>query len=150
MVDRLTKRSLRWARAAGSRLSESAGIADWRTHYAWESANITTRVFTFGTTPWEDPETWAASSPITHIQGGRTPTLIQHVVGDPVVSILSAYELYQALTDLGVATELVEFPGSGHYPRSPKHQLALVWQNWEWFARYLWGEQADRDEVVGG
>lgn len=142
-----------WLSATSDRfgaISVGAGIADWRTHYAWESANITTRVFTFGTTPWEDPETWAASSPITHILGGRTPTLIQHVVGDPVVSILSAYELYQALTDLGVATELVEFPGSGHYPRSPKHQLALVWQNWEWFARYLWGEQADRDEVVGG
>ncbi len=142
-----------WLTATSDRfgaISVGAGISDWRTHYAWESANITTRVFTFGTTPWEDPETWAASSPITHIQGGRTPTLIQHVVGDPVVSILSAYELYQALTDLGVATELVQFPGSGHYPSNPKHQLALLWQNWEWFALHLWGEQAERDEVVGG
>jgi dipeptidyl aminopeptidase/acylaminoacyl peptidase len=76
--------------------------------------------------------------------------LIQHIVGDPVVSILSAYELYQALTDLGVETELVQFPGSGHYPSNPKHQLALLWQNWEWFALHLWGEQAERDEVVGG
>jgi dipeptidyl aminopeptidase/acylaminoacyl peptidase len=141
-----------WLTATSDRfraISVGAGISDWRTHYAWEAANITTRVFTFGTTPWEDPETWAASSPITHIAGARTPTLIQHIVGDPVVSILSAYELYQALVDLGVETELVQFPGAGHYPGNPKSQLALVWQNWEWFARHLWGRQETRDEVVG-
>lgn len=141
-----------WLTATSDRfraISVGAGISDWRTHYAWEAANITTRVFTFGTTPWEDPETWAASSPITHIEGARTPTLIQHIVGDPVVSILSAYELYQALVDLGVETEFVEFPGSAHYPGNPKSQLALAWQNWEWFARHLWGERGQRDEVVG-
>ncbi len=129
-----------WLTATSDRfsaISVGAGISDWRTHYVWEAANITTRVFTFGTTPWEDPDTWAASSPITHIEGARTPTLIQHLVGDPVVSILNAYELYQALTDLGVETELVQFPGSAHYPGNPKSQLALAWQNWEWFARHL-------------
>jgi len=142
-----------WLTATSDRfraISVGAGISDWRTHYAWEAANITTRVFTFGTTPWEDPETWAASSPITHIRGARTPTLIQHLVGDPVVSIISAYELYQALTDLGVETELVQYPHAAHYPRNPKSQLALAWQNWEWFARHLWGKAADRQEVVEG
>lgn len=142
-----------WLTATSDRfraISVGAGISDWRTHYAWEAANITTRVFTFGTTPWEDPETWAASSPITHIRGARTPTLIQHLVGDPVVSIISAYELYQALTDLGVETELVQYPHAAHYPRNPKSQLALAWQNWEWFARHLWGEVADRQAAVEG
>ena len=142
-----------WLTATSDRfraISVGAGISDWRTHYAWEAANITTRVFTFGTTPWEDPDTWAASSPITHIRGAHTPTLIQHLVGDPVVPILNAYELYQALTDLGVETELVQYPHSAHYPRNPKSQLALAWQNWAWFARHLEGEDADRDLVVDG
>ena len=141
-----------WLTATSDRfaaVSVGAGISDWRTHYAWESANITTRVFSFGTTPWEDPETWAAASPITHIEGARTPTLIQHVVGDPVVSVLSAYELYQALLDLGVETEFVQFPGSGHFPWGPKSQLAIHWQNWEWFARHLGSAEPDREAVVG-
>ena len=142
-----------WLTATSDRfraISVGAGISDWRTHYAWEAANITTRVFTFGTTPWEDPDTWAASSPITHIRGAHTPTLIQHLVGDPVVSILNAYELYQALTDLGVETELVQYPHAAHYPRNPKSQLALAWQNWAWFARHFGDGEPDRDVVVEG
>ena len=121
-------------------ISVGAGISDWPTHYAWEPANITTKIFSFGVSPHEDPEAWAAGSPMTHIAGASTPTLIQHVDGDPIVTVLNAYELYQALKDLGVEAKFVEYSGRGHGPSGLKARRGVLWHNLEWFASHIWGE----------
>ena len=121
-------------------ISVGAGISDWPTHYAWEPANITTKVFSFGVSPHEDPEAWDEASPMTHIAGATTPTLIQHVDGDPIVTVLSAYELYQALLDLGVESRFVEYSGRGHGPSGLKQRLGVVWHNLEWFGRHVWND----------
>jgi dipeptidyl aminopeptidase/acylaminoacyl peptidase len=121
-------------------ISVGAGITDWPTHYAWEPANITTKIFSFGVAPYEDPEAWSEASPMTHIAGASTPTLIQHVDGDPIVTVLNAYELYQALLDLGVEARFVEYSGRGHGPSGLKARLGVLWHNLEWFGRQLWNE----------
>lgn len=123
--------------------SVGAGISDWRIHYAWEPNHLTTRFYSFGATPWEDPDAYAAASPLTHVGRASTPTLIQHVEGDPTVPVLGAKALYRGLSEHGVETRLVVFPGRGHGVRSPRQQLGGLWQNWQWFLRHLWREEVE-------
>jgi len=78
---------------------------------------------------------------MTHINDAQTPTLIQHGEFDRRVPIPNAYELYQGLQDVGVETKLIVYKGFGHGISKPKEQLAATWHNWQWFGRYVWGEE---------
>jgi len=91
-------------------------------------------------TPWDDPAIYAKTSPITFIKQARTPTLIQHGEFDRRVPIPNGYELYQGLQDVGVPARMVVYKGFGHGISKPKEQLAAMWHNWQWFAKYVWGE----------
>ena len=92
-------------------------------------------------TPWDDPEIYAKTSPMTYINEARTPTLIQHGEFDARVPTPNAYELYQGLQDVGVETELIIYKGFGHGITKPRERLAAMLHNWEWFARHIWGEE---------
>jgi dipeptidyl aminopeptidase/acylaminoacyl peptidase len=120
-------------------ISVGAGISDWMTYYVSTDIHPFTRQY-LQATPWDDPAIYAKTSPITYIKQARTPTLIQHGELDRRVPIANAYELYQGLQDVGVPTRLVVYKGFGHGITKPKEQLAATWHNWQWFAKYLWGE----------
>ena len=94
-------------------------------------------------TPWDDPEIYAKTSPMTYIRQASTPTLIQHGEFDARVPTPNAYELYQGLQDVGVDTQLIIYKGFGHGITKPRERLAAMLHNWEWFARHLWGEMAE-------
>jgi dipeptidyl aminopeptidase/acylaminoacyl peptidase len=129
---------------AFSAISVGAGISDWATHYAWEAVSWTTRFYSFdGTRPEDDPARWTQASPMTHIAGAATPTLIQHVDGDPIVSVLNAYELQHALEDMGVPNRFVIYPGSGHGIGGLRQRLGGLWHNWQWFLKYVWEEEVE-------
>ena len=91
-------------------------------------------------TPWEDPEIYAKTSPITYIKGAKAPTLIQHGATDQRVPLPNAYELYQGLQDVRVCrTKLIVykgFEGVGHGPSKPKSSRAVMQHNLEWFDEY--------------
>ena len=77
-------------------ISVGAGISDWMTYYV--STDITP--FTpqyLKATPWDDPEIYAKTSPMTYIKGAKTPTLIQHGATDQRVPPPNAFELYRGL-----------------------------------------------------
>lgn len=93
-----------------------AGIVDWQLHYTHEAGKHTTRDFSFGATPWVEPELYRKSSPITFIKNAKAPTLIIHGAKDPICTIASAYTLNQALLDLNVESELIVYPNMGHGP----------------------------------
>ena len=57
----------------------------------------------------------------------------------------NAYELFQGLRDVGVETRLIIYKGFGHGIGKPKERLAAVWHNWQWFARYIWGEEVEME-----
>jgi dipeptidyl aminopeptidase/acylaminoacyl peptidase len=78
---------------------------------------------------------------MTYITQARTPTLIQHGEFDRRVPIPNAYQLYQGLQDLGVPSRLVVYKGFGHGINKPKERLAATWHNWQWFAKWIWGEE---------
>jgi dipeptidyl aminopeptidase/acylaminoacyl peptidase len=123
-------------------ISVGAGISNWMTYYVNTDIHPFTRHYLKGT-PWSDPEVYAKTSPMPHINKASTPTLIQHGEFDRRVPTPNAYELYQGLQDVGVDTELVIYKGFGHGITKPKERLAAVWHNWQWFARYLWDEEVD-------
>jgi dipeptidyl aminopeptidase/acylaminoacyl peptidase len=121
-------------------VSVGAGISDWTTYYVSTDITPFTRQY-LGATPWADPAVYARTSPITYVRRARTPTLIQHGEFDRRVPIANAYELFQGLRDVGVPTRLVVYKGFGHGINKPREQLAATWHNWQWFAKYLWGEE---------
>src|SRR5260370_7161391 len=80
-------------------------------------------------TPWDDPEIYKKTSPISYIAKAKTPTLIQHGENDRRVPIPNAYELRQALEDRGVPLKMVVYKGFGHGINNPKQQRALIEHN---------------------
>jgi dipeptidyl aminopeptidase/acylaminoacyl peptidase len=122
-------------------ISVGAGISDWMTYYVNTDIHPFTRQY-LQATPWDDPEIYARTSPITNIKRAKTPTLIQHGELDARVPIPNAYELYQGLQDHGVPVRLIVYKGFGHGLNKPKAARAAMEHNMEWFAQYVWGERA--------
>ena len=120
-------------------ISVGAGISDWMTYYVNTDIHPFTRQY-LSATPWDDPEIYAKTSPITYIKQAKTPTLIQHGAADQRVPLPNAYELYQGLQDNKVPTKLIVyqgFGGIGHGPSKPKSHRATMEHNLEWFDQYL-------------
>lgn len=123
-------------------ISMGAGISNWITYYASTDIHAFTRQYLHAT-PWDDPEIYAKTSPMTNIKNAQTPTLIQHGELDRRVPIANAYEMLQGLRDMGVETKLVVYKGVGHSLSKPKELLAANWHNWQWFAKYIWHEEIE-------
>jgi dipeptidyl aminopeptidase/acylaminoacyl peptidase len=121
-------------------VSVGAGISDWMTYYANTDITPFTAQYLHAT-PWDDPEIYKKTSPISYIAKAKTPTLIQHGENDRRVPIPNAYELRQALEDRGVPVKMVVYKGFGHGITKPKQQRAVMEENEKWFAQYIWGEK---------
>jgi dipeptidyl aminopeptidase/acylaminoacyl peptidase len=120
-------------------ISVGAGISNWMTYYVNTDIHPFTRQY-LKATPWDDPEIYAKTSPMTYIKQAKTPTLIQHGEFDRRVPIANAYELNQGLQDRGVPVRLIVYKGFGHGIDKPKEQLAATLHNWQWFGKYVWRE----------
>jgi dipeptidyl aminopeptidase/acylaminoacyl peptidase len=122
-------------------VSVGAGISDWLTYYVNTDIHPFTRQY-LKATPWDDPEIYRKTSPITYVANAKTPTLIQQGDQDKRVPPPDSYELYQALKDRGVPVKLIFYKGFGHPINKPKQQRAVMEHNYEWFSRYIWSEEA--------
>jgi dipeptidyl aminopeptidase/acylaminoacyl peptidase len=127
-------------------VSVGAGISDWVTYYVNTDIHPFTRQY-LKATPWDDAEIYRKTSPITYVNRARTPTLIQQGDQDKRVPPPNSYELYQALKDRGVPVKLIFYKGFGHPINKPKQQRAVMEHNYEWFSKYIWGEET---AVSGG
>jgi dipeptidyl aminopeptidase/acylaminoacyl peptidase len=130
-------------------ISVGAGISDWTTYYV--STDITP--FTpqyLGATPWDDPQIYAKTSPITTIRQAKTPTLIQHGSADHRVPVPDSFELYRGLLDQHVDARLILYTGFGHGIDKPKSALALLQANLDWFNHFIWNEPIPRDSALYG
>jgi dipeptidyl aminopeptidase/acylaminoacyl peptidase len=119
--------------------SVGAGISNWTTYYVNTDIHPFTRQY-LKATPWDDPEIYAETSPMTYVKRARTPTLIQHGENDARVPIPNAYELYQGLQDQGVPVKLIVYKGFGHGLTKPRAVRAALEHNFEWFNQHIWGD----------
>lgn len=117
-------------------ISVGAGISDWMTYYVNTDITPFTRQY-LRATPWDDPEIYARTSPITTVRQASAPTLIQHGDADARVPAPDAWELYRGLMDVGVPTRLVLYKGFGHGLNKPRAVRAALRHNLEWFDRWL-------------
>ncbi|HLW75667.1 MAG TPA: S9 family peptidase, partial [Bryobacteraceae bacterium] len=129
-------------------ISVGAGISDWMTYYVNTDIHPFTRTY-LKATPWDDPEIYRKTSPITYINNAKTPTLIQHGEMDKRVPIPNGYELYQGLKDRGVPVKMIVYKGFGHGINKPKQQRAVMEHNYEWFSQWIWGETAPGQNAGG-
>jgi dipeptidyl aminopeptidase/acylaminoacyl peptidase len=120
-------------------VSVGAGISDWMTYYVNTDITPFTRQY-LKATPWDDPEIYRKTSPITYIAKAKTPTLIQQGDRDKRVPVPDSFELRQALQDKGVPVKMVLYHGFGHPIDKPKQQRAVMEENLHWFEHYIWGE----------
>jgi dipeptidyl aminopeptidase/acylaminoacyl peptidase len=121
-------------------VSVGAGISDWMTYYVNTDIHPFTRQY-LKATPWDDPAIYQKTSPIFYVNKAKTPTLIQHGDQDKRVPPPNSFELYQALKDRGVPVKMILYKGFGHPINKPKQQRAVMEHNYDWFAKYIWGEE---------
>jgi dipeptidyl aminopeptidase/acylaminoacyl peptidase len=122
-------------------ISVGAGISDWMTYYVNTDITTFTRNY-LKATPWDDPEVYRKTSPISFVKSARTPTLIQHGELDKRVPIPNGYELRQALEDRGVPVRMVVYKGFGHGITKPKQMMHVMEDNLRWFSQYIWNEES--------
>ena len=91
----------------------------------------------FGGQFWDDLEPYRLHSPMFHVKGACTPSLIQHGDADLRVPISQGYELYNALKAQGVPVRMLVLPRQPHGPSEPKMQLKTLQTNADWFDEYL-------------
>ncbi|MGG4181008.1 S9 family peptidase [Virgibacillus pantothenticus] len=128
-------------------ISVGGGITNWRTHYVNTDMPYFIRMH-LGNNPWNDPEIYAKTSPMTYIKSACTPTLIQHGEKDARVPTPNAFELYQGLKDMEVDTELVIFKGMAYSSDQPGMNVAIMKQNLMWFSHYILGESVKDFRVL--
>jgi dipeptidyl aminopeptidase/acylaminoacyl peptidase len=130
-------------------ISVGAGISDWTTYYV--STDITPFTVQYlGATPWDDPQVYAKTSPITTIRKAKTPTLIQQGSADRRVPVPDSFELYRGLLDQRVDARLILYTGFGHGIDKPKSALALLQANLDWFNHFIWNEPIPKDSALYG
>lgn len=84
-----------------------------------------------------DPHDWdgiyGQMSPMAHVKNVRTPTLWLHGQEDPICPVGQAHEMWRALKELGVETELVTYPREGHGIREREHARDVLERAVSWF-----------------
>ncbi len=113
-----------------------AGIANWQSYYGQNSIDEWMVPY-FGASVYDDPAVYAKSSPITFIKQVKTPTLV--IVGerDGECPAPQSFEFWHALTNIGVPTQLVVYPGEGHSFHDAKDRLDVLHRTLAWFEEYL-------------
>jgi dipeptidyl aminopeptidase/acylaminoacyl peptidase len=87
--------------------------------------------------PYEKPEGFRRSSPLTYITKAKTPTLILQGEDDVVDPAGQSQALYRALKRYGVETELVLYPREGHGLREEQHLLDRLRRIVAWYDAHL-------------
>ena len=86
---------------------------------------------------WENPDAYRKHSPMFHVKGVTTPTLIQHGERDERVPLSQGQELYNALKRQGCVTKMVIYPRTPHSIEEPRLLVDCMERNLEWFDRYV-------------
>ncbi len=87
--------------------------------------------------PQANRQLYDAHSPLNFAHHAKTPSLILHGEADPRVPATQGWELYHALQDAGVETELVTYPREPHGIREPGHEKDVLARVLAWYDKHL-------------
>jgi dipeptidyl aminopeptidase/acylaminoacyl peptidase len=127
-----------WAITQTSRFKAAitgAGMSDLATEFGTEDGPAYDEWF-YGL-PYEKPEGFRKSSPLTYITNAKTPTLILQGEDDVVDPLGQSTALYRALKRYGIECELVQYPREGHGLREEKHLTDRLTRIVAWFEKHL-------------
>jgi len=113
-----------------------AGIANWISYYGENGIDRWMIPF-FGKSAYDDPAAYRAASPLESIKQARTPTLMYVGELDVECPAPQSFEFWHALHALNVPTQLVVYPGSGHWIHKPDQVRDLRKREADWFAKSL-------------
>jgi dipeptidyl aminopeptidase/acylaminoacyl peptidase len=112
-----------------------AGMSDLAVEYGTEQGPAYDEWF-YGT-PYDRPDGFRKSSPLTYITAAHTPTLILQGEADLTDPVSQSQLLYRALTRRGVPAELVLYPREGHGLREENHLIDRLNRIADWFNRWF-------------
>jgi len=127
-----------WAVTQTNRFKASvagAGLSDLTSEYGTEAGPSYDEWF-YGV-PYEKPEGFVKSSPITYIRNAHTPTLILQGEADTTDPIGQSQEFYRGLKRYGVKSDFVIYPREGHGIREEKHMLDMYRRILAWYDQYV-------------
>jgi dipeptidyl aminopeptidase/acylaminoacyl peptidase len=88
--------------------------------------------------PWRTQDLWLkVSYPFFHADRIHTPTLFMGGLKDFNVPVAGGEQMYEALRNLGVTTELVVYPGQYHLFTRPSYIHDRLERYLAWFDKYL-------------
>ncbi len=109
-----------------------ASITNWISFHGGSTIQAFDQVFY-----QDDPFGWDGRygqfSPMAHVRNTRTPALFLHGEKDPICPVGQAYEMWRALRDCGVETQLVVYPREGHGPVEREHLRDVLERGVRWF-----------------
>jgi dipeptidyl aminopeptidase/acylaminoacyl peptidase len=117
------------AAAAGASISDLADL-----YYLTDAGDVMAEYYKL---PWENPEGYKRSSPLTHAANVTTPILISHGDRDPRVPLATAQKFFRALQALGKTAEMDVYPGGGHVFYPPQQEKAVMTRNFEWMRKWI-------------
>ncbi len=88
--------------------------------------------------PWRNEDVWLkVSYPFFHADRIHTPTLFMGGLKDFNVPVAGGEQMYEALRNLGIVTELVVYPGQYHLFTRPSYIHDRLQRYLAWFDKYL-------------
>ena len=88
--------------------------------------------------PWRNEDVWLkVSYPFFHADRIHTPTLFMGGLKDFNVPVAGGEQMYEALRNLGINTELVVYPGQYHLFTRPSYIYDRLQRYLAWFDKYL-------------
>jgi dipeptidyl aminopeptidase/acylaminoacyl peptidase len=125
-------------------------ISDWAAF--WYTADFSQFKPTwFRGAPWEDPQDFAARSPITYVDKVKTPLMLIEGEADyRTPPAAGGEQMFRALKYLKKPTVMIRFPDESHeLSRSgkPWHRVERLQHIVAWFDKYLQGKPIDTYDV---
>jgi dipeptidyl aminopeptidase/acylaminoacyl peptidase len=128
-----------WAITQTSRFKAAvagAAITNWLSFHGTSYLNRWDEIH-YAANPFERGGVYDKFSPMNYIANATTPTLILHGEKDLDVPVSQGHELFRALKDRGIDTEMVIYPREPHGVGETPHVKDLITRLCDWFERYV-------------
>lgn len=129
----------------------SIGAADveWISDWANVDFGAAFDNYYFGTTPWEDPQTYIDKSPFFRLTEVTTPSIIHTGTEDRNVPPHQSWSLFRAMQYIGKApVKLLLYPGEPHGLRKIVHQRRKAEEDLAFFDEHLFGTLEAKDPAI--